>query len=123
MDMVPLSTVAAHSTAAAATLMSPLAIAGSSEKRIISREAGDPGFIALMTCDGSSESARHAEPDEAQIPSLSSRINRDSDSMPWKVMLAVFASRCVLWPFNSVSGIELKIPSSSSSRSGRTFFS
>ncbi len=28
--------------------------------------------------------------------------------MPWKVMLVVLASRWVLWPFNSVFGIELK---------------
>jgi hypothetical protein len=42
--------------------------------------------MALITCEGSSESARHAEPDEAQTPSLSSRMSSASDSMPWKVM-------------------------------------
>jgi hypothetical protein len=42
--------------------------------------------MALITCEGSSESARHAEPDEAQMPSLSSRMSSALDSMPWKVM-------------------------------------
>jgi len=32
-------------------------------------------------------------PDEAQIPSLSSKINRASDSIRWKKPLAVFAGR------------------------------
>jgi hypothetical protein len=41
----------------------------SSEKRILCREAAESGFIALITCDDSSESAKHAEPDEAQTPS------------------------------------------------------
>jgi hypothetical protein len=36
----------------------------SSENRIICRDAIESGLIALITCDGSSESARHAEPDE-----------------------------------------------------------
>jgi len=39
-----------------------------SENRIICREALESGFIALMTCEGSCESAWHAEPDEAQMP-------------------------------------------------------
>jgi hypothetical protein len=36
--------------------------------------------------------------------------------MPWKVILLVLARRQVLWPFNSVFGIESRIPSSSVSR-------
>jgi hypothetical protein len=52
------------------------------EKRIIPRDAVESGFIALITCEGSSESAKHAEPDEAQIPSLSSSKSKASDSMP-----------------------------------------
>jgi hypothetical protein len=39
------------------------------EKRISCRAAADSGFIALTTCEGSSESARQAEPDAAQMPS------------------------------------------------------
>lgn len=35
-------------------------------------------------------------------------------------MLLVLANRCDLYPFNSVSGIKLRMPSSSRSRSGRT---
>ena len=36
----------------------------SSENRIICQEAVESDFIALITCKGSSESARQAEPDE-----------------------------------------------------------
>jgi hypothetical protein len=65
----------------------------SSEKRIICRDATDSGFILLITCEGSSESARQAEPDEAQMPSLSSRMSSASDSKQWKKTLAVLACR------------------------------
>jgi len=37
------------------------------EKRIICRNALESGFIALITCDGSSESAWQTGPDKAQI--------------------------------------------------------
>ena len=37
------------------------------ENRTICREAVVLGFIALTTCDGSSESAKHAEPDERTV--------------------------------------------------------
>lgn len=56
-------------TAASSVLISVIAFAAANENRIICREAVESGFIALTTCDGSSESARHAEPDDAQIPS------------------------------------------------------
>jgi len=55
------------------------------ENLIICRDAVDSGFIALTTCGGSSESARQAEPDDAQMPSLSRRMSSASDSMQWKV--------------------------------------
>jgi len=43
--------------------------AASNENRIICRDAVESGFIAFTTCDGSSESAKQAEPDAAQMPS------------------------------------------------------
>jgi hypothetical protein len=55
--------------AASAALISGIVFVESSENRIICREAVESGFIALTTCDGSSESARQAEPDDAQMPS------------------------------------------------------
>ena len=55
--------------AASAVLISGIVFAASKENRIICREAVESGFIALTTCDGSSESAKHAEPDDAQMPS------------------------------------------------------
>ena len=50
-------------------LISVAVFAASSENRIICREAVESGFIAFTTCDGSSESAKQAEPDAAQMPS------------------------------------------------------
>jgi hypothetical protein len=61
--------VAARSTALKAFLTSAVVFAVSNEKRIICLEATDSGFIALTTCDGSSELARHADPEDAQMPS------------------------------------------------------
>ena len=72
----------AFSTAARMTFMLGWVPSAPNENLIICREAADSGFMALMTCDGSSESARQAEPDEAQIPSLSSKMSSASDSMP-----------------------------------------
>ena len=83
----PRSSVA-HFTAASADFTSVLVFAASSENRIICREAADSGFIALITCEGSSESARQAEPDDAQTPSLSRRISIASDWTPGNVMFA-----------------------------------
>ena len=41
-----------------------------SDSRIICREATESGFMALITCDASSESARHAEPDHGDDVAL-----------------------------------------------------
>jgi hypothetical protein len=65
----PRSILTARAMALNAALISVSEFSKSSENRIICREAADSGFIAFTTCDGSSESARHADPDEAQIPS------------------------------------------------------
>jgi hypothetical protein len=45
----------------------------SNENRIICREAAVSGFIALMTCDASSEPARQTEPKDPQMSSTSSK--------------------------------------------------
>jgi len=79
-------------TAPAASLICSRFTVASSENRIICRDAAVSGCIALMTCEGSSESARQAEPDDAQMPCLSSRMSSASDSMPWNVMLAVLVA-------------------------------
>jgi hypothetical protein len=63
------SILTALSTAFKAALTSAAVFSGPSEKRIICRDAADSGFIAFTTWDGSSESARHAEPEDAQTPS------------------------------------------------------
>lgn len=55
-------------TAPMVASISAAVISFPSENRIICREAADSGFIALTTCEGSSESARQAEPEEAQMP-------------------------------------------------------
>jgi hypothetical protein len=47
--------------------MSCAVFVASSENRIICRDAVDAGFI-FTTWEGSSESARQAEPDDAQMP-------------------------------------------------------
>lgn len=59
----------AHPTAFKAALTSAVVFLASNEKRIICRDAADSGFIALTTCEGSSESAKHADPEDAQMPS------------------------------------------------------
>ena len=76
-----------------AAFISALVVDVATEKRIIFLDASVFGFIALTTWDGSSVSARHAEPADAQIPSWSSKINNASDSIPRNVMFAVFARR------------------------------
>lgn len=54
----------AYSRVASTVSSVPVEFSASSEIRIIWREAVESGFIALMKCDGSSESESHADPDE-----------------------------------------------------------
>ena len=60
------STAVAVASTAAST--SVAIVSSPREKRIICRPAALIGFIARMTCEGSSESARQAEPALAQMP-------------------------------------------------------
>ena len=39
------------------------------DRRSEFRSPRNSGFIAVMTCDASAESAKHADPEDAQIPS------------------------------------------------------
>src|SRR5204863_7881206 len=56
---------------------------------------------ALMTWEGSSEPAEHAEPLEAQMPSISSPASKAMLSEPWTRNETVFVRRCRREPTNS----------------------
>jgi hypothetical protein len=52
-------------------------VAASNENLIICRDAAVSGFIALITCEGSSESARQAEPDSSRSFATSPQTTED----------------------------------------------
>ena len=81
-----LKVATADKMASSVAVISAFVVETSSEKRIACRAESERGFIAAITCDGSSESARHADPDDAQMPALSRSSSRASDSIPWKVI-------------------------------------
>jgi hypothetical protein len=62
------SRLTAVTTASAAAATSVWVVSFPNENRTIWREAALSGFIARTTWEGSSESARQAEPADAQIP-------------------------------------------------------
>ena len=102
--------------------MSASVVVWPSDSRREPRALAGSAPIAISTCEGWATPAVQAEPVEHSIPLASNNISRESPSQPRNVKCAFPGSRPAPGaPLTSTSSIASVTPSTSRSRSARTF--
>ena len=77
--------------------------------------------VAVITCEGVTAPAEHAEPVETHIPFKSRQNRMFSPSQPSKEIFALDGTRCTGSPFKWVPSISVKTLFTNSSRSAAIF--